>query len=462
MKALRSELTGAAQFINELPMSEAPPPLRRAAEVVIGAKASVLARTAGEDIRFLRDRLRMNPRDGISHVDLARAFTISGDDDSAAKHLRIASYLLPHNRFVLRSTARFYAHRSEPERARHLLANSPKTARDPWLMASLVTFETIMDDSRSTGRALKMLKDERFAPADTTELACALSVVEYKQGAWRESRKLLNKGLRVPNDNAVAQALWFMDTTRTEIRAEEAWLRNDFAAEARYYERSSTSDFDSAVDEALAWYRDEPFSTRPLQAASYLLGILGRYEEGKRWATEGLRLRGSDSGLRNNLAFVLMASGELEEGERELKKAIRVEQQEKRISPHTKANVGMLCYRHGEFEAGERWYRTASNEYAQVRGGGDTAALALCHMAVEATRAGAPNAVVLVTEAESILKKYHYPDARLVLDSIKKVEPGQLPKPAYEKTPLVLNARTWRHDAANNILIVESLKAFKE
>ncbi|MFL9998922.1 hypothetical protein PQR34_47090, partial [Paraburkholderia sediminicola] len=208
-----------------------------------------------------------------------------------------------------------------------------------------------MKDNRSSGRALKMLKDERYAPADTAELACALSVVEYRQGAWRESRKLLNKGLVVPNDNAVAQALWFVETTGIEIHAQEAWLRNDFAAEARYYERSSTNDFDSAVNEALDWYRDEPFSTRPLQAASYLLGILGRYEEAKRWASEGLRLRENDSGLRNNLAFVLMASGALKEGETELKKAIHVEQQVKRISPHTKANVGMLCYRYGEFEA---------------------------------------------------------------------------------------------------------------
>ncbi|MEX3689298.1 hypothetical protein AB3X91_39850 [Paraburkholderia sp. BR14263] len=318
-----------------------------------------------------------------------------------------------------------------------------------------------MDDGKSTGRALKMLKDERFSPADTTELACALSVVEYKQGAWRESRKLLNKGLRVPNDNAVAQALWFVETTGAEIRAEEAWLRNDFAAEARYYERSGTSDFNAAVEEALAWYRDEPFSTRPLQAASYLLGILGRYEEGKRWATEGLRLRESDSALRNNLAFVLMAAGELEEGERELRKAIRVEQQEKKISAHTKANVGMLCYRYGEFEAGEKWYRAASAEYAQVRAGGETAALALSHMAVEATRAAAPNAAALVAEAEAVLGKHHYPDARLVLNSVKTVNRKESGEPPL-KTPLVLDARTWRHDAANNILIVEHLKPFKE
>lgn len=461
MKSLRDQLVGAARYVFALPADEAPAPLRRAAEVVLGVRGTIAARTAGEEIRFLRNRLRANPRDGITHVDIARAFTISGDEDSASKHLRIASYLLPHNRFVLRSTARFYAHRSEPDRARHLLANSPRTQRDPWLMASLVTFETIMDDSKSTGRAVKMLKDERFSPADTTELACALSVVEYKQGAWRESRKLLNKGLRVPNDNAVAQALWFVETTGVEIRAEEAWLRNDFAAEARYYERSGTSDFDAAVDEALAWYRDEPFSTRPLQAASYLLGILGRYEEGKRWASEGLRLRENDSALRNNLAFVLMASGALEEGERELKKAIRVEQQEKRISPHTKANVGMLCYRYGEFEAAEKWYRTASAEYAQVRTGGETAALALSHMAVEATRAGAPNAALLVAEAEAILAKHHYPDSRLVLDSLKTVTRKDVVK-LPDKTPLVLDARTWRHDVANNILIVERLKPFKE
>ncbi|SAK85332.1 hypothetical protein AWB77_04475 [Caballeronia fortuita] len=163
------------------------------------------------------------------------------------------------------------------------------------------------------------------------------------------------------------------------IRAEEAWLQNDFAAEARYYERSSTSNFDSAVEEESA------------SCSTQFAFFLGRYEEGKRWASEVLRLREEDSGLRTN-----------------------------------------------------------------------TAAVALSHLAVEATRAGAPNAVALMAEAERILKQHHYSDALLVLDRIKSDEQTQVLKPAPEKTLPVLNARTWRHDAANNILIAESLKPFKE
>lgn len=464
--ALRSTLEDAASFVARLPDGEVPKPLRDAANSVTGGTNSSFgpAQTVQEDIRYLRTRLRANPRDAIGHVDIARAFTISGNNEAAARHLGIAAQLAPNNRFILRSAARFFTHRSEPDRARHLLANSPKTARDPWLMASLVSFETILNENKSSGRALKMLKDERHAAADIAELACALSVVEYRQGAWRESRKLLNKGLVAPNDNAVAQALWFVDSTGFEIRAQDAWLRNNFAAEARFYERHSTGDFESAVNEALAWYRDEPFSTRPLQAASYLLSILGRYDEAKRWALEGLRLRAGDSALRNNLAFVLMASGALKEGEAELRKAIEVERSEStNISPHTKANVGMLCYRHGEFEAGERLYRAAATEYISLRARGyEPAALALAHMALEATRSEAPNAGKLLAEAETNYKKHSFSDARIVLDSIKKTKLGAASEPAPPKTPLVLDARSWRHDPTTNVLIVENLKPFKE
>ncbi|MFL9998072.1 hypothetical protein PQR34_43050, partial [Paraburkholderia sediminicola] len=115
------------------------------------------------------------------------------------------------------------------------------------------------------------------------------------------------------------------------------------------------------------------------------------------------------------------------------------------------------------FEAGERWYRTAANEYVSMRvGGPEFAALALAHMALEATRTGAPNSAALVTEAEAHHKKHPHGDARLVLDSIKRAQPASTQESSLPKTPLVLNARTWRHDAANNVLIVENLKPFKE
>jgi Flp pilus assembly protein TadD len=461
-------LRDAARFVLDRPAGSVPGPLRNAAELVCGVdvpKAALRAtQTTGVAIHHLRAKLRINSRDPLGHVDLARAYTISGNDVGADRHLRVAAQLAPNNRFILRSAARFFAHKSEPERARHLLLASPRTARDPWLMASLVSFETILDDTRSSSKAMKMLKDDRHAPADIAELACALSALEYRQGAYRESRKLLNKGLEVPNDNAVAQALWFSDSTGIEIHKQDAWLRNSFAFEARYYERYSSSDFDSAVTEALEWYEDEPFSSRPLQAASYILGVLGRYEEAKDCALRGLMFREENSVLRNNLAFVLMASGALKEGEQELARAIEFEKgQGNKLSPHTKANGGMLFYRCGDAETGERLYRIAAQEYSTLRGGHEPAALAMAHMALEAARSKTANAEKLALEAEAYHKKHPYPASRFILDSIKRLTGAEPVKQDVSSSKqLVVDGRTWRYDSSTNTLIVENAKPFKD
>lgn len=462
-------LLPAARYLVQQPTGSIPTPLlgvaRRIANdpVANPEQGDNATERLGGEIASLRARLRVNPRDTLGRVDLAREFTIQGKLAAAEREMSIALQLAPHSRFVLRSASRFFAHCGEHERAMRLLLRTARTQDDPWLMATLISVESILDESKSASRGLRMLKEGRHSHQDISELACSLSHLEMQRGLYKSSRRLLNMGLVSPNDNAVAQALWVADHTGFEIHTQEKWLRGKFASEARYYQRCDATDFRSAILEAMEWGQDEPFSARPLIGASYLSGLLGDYQQAVVYARDGLRREPRDGVLRNNLAYALMSLGEIEAGSIELSKAVREEvaaSESGRPGPHCTANVAMLCFRTGDFERGERLYRLAAKYYESTRlGGAEPAASAMAHMAREAMLAGAPRALEIRNEVHDYLKKNPFPSAELIFQ--QATGETETPRESSTRTPRVASGTTWRHDRERNVLIIENAQPFK-
>ncbi len=61
-------------------------------------------------INVLKRQLIENPWNSINWVDIARLYSILGQDKKAEKAIKNALYLSPENRFILRSVARFFVH----------------------------------------------------------------------------------------------------------------------------------------------------------------------------------------------------------------------------------------------------------------------------------------------------------------------------------------------------------------
>jgi hypothetical protein len=108
------------------------------------------------DIHESRRRLHFNPHDASEWVDLARAYTIAGVDEKGRRAIRIALNLAPENRFVLRSSSRFYIHVGETEEAHRLLARSNRLRTDPWLLASEIA---IADSMGKTSRNIRSARE---------------------------------------------------------------------------------------------------------------------------------------------------------------------------------------------------------------------------------------------------------------------------------------------------------------
>lgn len=141
-------------------------------------------------IRRLKRRLRLCPRDAITAMEIARLHSIIGQTDRACSYVERALKSAPDNRYILRSSARFFLHSSEKERALHTVQNSDAVRSDPWIQAAEVAVCTLLDKSPRWGaKEVRSLASAATLGVRYSELAAGLAMHELKHGNRRMARK---------------------------------------------------------------------------------------------------------------------------------------------------------------------------------------------------------------------------------------------------------------------------------
>lgn len=402
----------------------------------------------------LKERLRENPRNPIALVDLALVYAALGQDQKARDAVLMAVALNPNHRFVLRSAARLLIHMKQAERALHVLQGGANVLRDPWLLAPLISTTAILEKPQKHLRRARLLfSSGSLHPAHLSELGGALATVQIIDGDIKSAKRTFNAALVSPNDNTVAQAMWAAENFSISISAREEWFNNKFSCEGRYYQRYSDADFEGAMKAAIHWFSDEPFSTRPMKAACFISGLLGKNEESEKFALEGLRLNKDDMELRNNLIFSLGSQNKIEEAAIQLQNVIQDERRKDgRVSSHSMANIGMLLYRTGNLEDAEIAYRKAIDGF-EKSGNMFSRSLASAFMAREALIANAPNAMVLISEAKEINKGGAAAAGNKVLSFLQSDRASGTDKQKQ-------NEQTVTYDRLRNILLVKKHDPF--
>lgn len=435
-----------------------PPPLLEAAKRVVGLLVAEPQLPEGMDqvqqhyrrsAASLKQRLRTNLRNPIALVDLALVYAALGQDEKARDAVLQAVVLNPNHRFVLRSAARLLIHVNEAERALRILTNSARALEDPWLLAPLISTTAILGKPQKQFKRAKLLFGS-LHPVHVSELGGALATIQIVDGDFKSAKRTFNAALIAPNDNTVAQAMWAAENFSISITPREEWFNNKFSCEGRYYQRYSDDDFEGAMKAAIHWFRDEPFSTRPMKAACFISGLLGRNEESEKFALEGLRLDKEDLELRNNLIFSLGSQNRIDEAVEKLLKVVEAERRSKgHLSAHSMANVGMLMYRSGSTHEAEIFYRRSIEEFGKS-GDKFLQALASAFMAREALQANASNAAALVAEASEINNGPTFAAGRKVLDLLQN-----------HKSPPTRNEQAVTYDQSRNILFVKKLEPYR-
>nr|WP_299068102.1 hypothetical protein [uncultured Allomuricauda sp.] len=340
-------------------------------------------------ISNLKSSLRTNPKNPILWVEIARYYSIIGQNEQAERAILNAYYLSPDNRFVLRAMARFFAHIDKVPFVHDIIRKSLVTRYDPWVMATEISLASMRDRySRFMKSGLNMVKSSDFHPFNIAELNSSLGTVEI-QSSLKKSRKLFNDSLISPNDNALAQAEWISHRERNliSVNPDNFKIQNDFEAKAR--DASEHGRWEDAVNYSKQWFLDMPFSRGAILFGSEIASNnLNNHDEAISLYRAGLTSHPNDHSMLNNIIYSSCLINRLEEAEHFMN---RYREQYSDNSLHHKicftATKGLYHFRKGYQDIGRDLYQQAI-EMASEAGQKDLASIALVNYIREEIIAG--------------------------------------------------------------------------
>lgn len=455
----RERLIDPAKFVLQEPNGMSTQ-LRSIASLIVGASQfdeyGPEKEFQRKEIARLKRQLFINPRNSIALVDMARIYAILGQNRQASDAIMMACAIEPNNRFVLRSAARFYTHLKDADRALSILKKSVRTQEDPWLLAALVAVETVLGKSPSLfKKAQRTVEGSRFAPMHLAELGAALGTLHMEMGHSKEAKRTFNVALQSPNDNAVAQAVWFVNHHSMPMNIMPEWLTDQYSSEAQYYDLERRGDYGGALTAAYNWFEDEPFSSRPLRASAHAASIIGKYSTAEDCMRRALILAPYDIECDNNLIFALVAQHKMDEAGTRLQSIIQLESSEAGgVSGHTLANLGFYYYRLRDHERGYGFYQSA---YSLLDSKKESAskALAMAFWVLAAKEANDPRTEQIIELAENRIVGEQSQGAQIILARAKKMT-----LPAQKNVSNLKSAVTWEHDRITNTLILNKALPF--
>ncbi|MBS7807153.1 hypothetical protein [Variovorax sp. PCZ-1] len=450
-----SKLKSIATFIlkNDSAM---PAGIRRLADSVQSGDLSEVSLTGPLDHKkTLRDGIHDTrrwlvrfPNDALTWLDLGRLHAAAGNTGSAKNAVQTALALSPSNRTILRGTSRFFLHAHDPAAALAILDKSPRTERDPWLIAGHIAINSILGkSSKFTKKARAIISAGSHSPYEISELASSLATLELEAGQNKQAKRLYNISLSEPNENALAQVQWAAKQLNLNPDLPDEWLQKPMTAEAGYYHFLMNDQFEDALMSALTWHIDEPFAARPMLSASFIAAIFGDLNDARSYARQGLITEPDNLMLLNNLAFATGAEGDIEAAETVLKKISSIEKSN--INAHTVANLGMLAYLRQELEIGMQLYDTAIEIYRKQHNLEQAAIASIFHWFFSHKVASSKSNEIL-DKARKVVEESRSRFAQGIFVRITKMHATNTAPPVRQIAP-----RKWHYDREKNLLIFD-------
>ena len=374
-------------------------------------------------ISQLRHYLHENPRDAYAWIDLARLYTILGQNSKSHRAVQTALAIAPEDRFVLRASARYLVHVDEPEDAQRLLMRARATSSDPWLMAAEISVAQVAERSpRMAAQAQRALKQGTWTARSRSELAGSIGTLLLGEGAVPRARQFFRQSLVDPTENAVAQAQWAAAQSSGLIVPVQL-LEAPHSHEARALRDQSLGNWDNVIAQCWEWAEYEPTSSRPMITGSYVAAIGS--EDGETildFTERGLASEPRNSILLNNKAVGLAYLGRLDEAA-EVLLNVAIEASPFVSRPALYATTGLILFRSGNLQGGRKFYeRAIAHPYAKQDR--RVQALAVWHLALEETRSGNAEAAQTIERAERISKGLKLPEIQTLKERVTSLVPS--------------------------------------
>lgn len=360
----------AASYLNEEGFVS--PSLAGLIKQALGSPEVTLNLLLGHPVSKLKKLLASSPNNPLAWADLSREYAIIGEKDKSIKAMLGALHAGVDHRWITRVASRVFVHFGEPDRAHHVLLKNEYVKSDPWLVATEMAVSRKAEKQSKLLSVGKRLLESNIKPMHISELASSFGTLELINGAEKKAKKLFKQSLVEPNQNSLAQAKWAERSSNLKKLIQIPLDAQLLAYEAQYWEAYSSKDIPLALGFAMAWYEQEPYSTGPAIAASYLASLLDNYELVTLVANKGLIANPQNPTLKLNQIFAWIAKTNLSEPSTailiEVEQAYRnlnnmVASDDWSITAHALANLGMLEYRLGDTERGRKRYEEAARIY---------------------------------------------------------------------------------------------------
>jgi tetratricopeptide (TPR) repeat protein len=359
-------------------------------------------------INGLKRELIKNSINPINWIEIARYYSILGQEKKAEQAIRNALFLSPENRFIIRSAARFFVHIGDHEFAHDIVRKSELTKHDPWLMATEISLATLRErNSRFAKSGFHIVESGGFHPFNITELAGSLATLEMKNSSIKQSKKLFQQSLVKPNDNSLAQAEWASqeDKKLTPINSSNFQLVNSFEALAR--EHSEQKKWQESIDFSKKWFFDLPFSKMSVLFGNEIASSkLKDHNQAVEIAKLGLISHPNDPQLLNNIIYSLCVQNKMEDAEKYLS-SVRKEDMSSNDDSGIclTATKGLYFFRKGYHEMGRQLY-LESIKMAKETGSNYLNSLALVNFIREELLLGQEDVTPIIPNIERIAKHY--------------------------------------------------------
>lgn len=387
-------------------------------------------------------RARNELKNPIVWVELGRLYSMRGQELKASNAIKTALHLAPDNRFVLRSATRFFIHSGNPEIALHYLRTSKKIKRDPWLISAHIATSSILGRFSPFIKPGKLLLESgKYSDFEITELASSIGTLEFNSGSFKNAKKYFNRSMARPNDNSLAQLEWISkDDIRFNINiADFSKVINPF--EAKALEDYTAENWNGALENAIKWFLDMPFSKRPILLASHIAGtLLDDKEAAILLCQVGLQANPQDPSLLNNMVYYSASADNFHELDSYIHKMMSVNFKEltedKKITYF--ATLGLVALKKGDVELGKNLYKRAIDNSIRIKNEYLTN-LAIANFTIQLVNMNLPEKADYVEKVRNMKIQKNQKDLHLLRNEIFfKLEhiPGLVASPWSQKNNL--------------------------
>ncbi|HEY8659014.1 MAG TPA: hypothetical protein VIL78_08250 [Hanamia sp.] len=312
-------------------------------------------------IKKFRQSVSINQNNPISWLELARLYLIIGKEKAAERCIFVGLQLAPDNRYVSRVVSRYFTHYGDLKMARKVLKLNTAFSLDPWLISADIGISTLYNKSSfHIKRGTELINSKNYSAYDLNELFSALATQELHAGSVKNSRKLYNDSLINPNDNSLAQAVWAKSQITDLNLTQSTFEKVSHISEAKAYFYFNSKKWNQAYSNTIQWFIDQPFSRDPAGFGSFIASsILEKYDDAIKISQYGLKATPGDFTLMNNLAYSYLKKNDTATAHSIINKINpqALNDREKVIYSATK---GLLMYKLGHTETGEKLYNEAS------------------------------------------------------------------------------------------------------